>query len=142
MTQGPGDSGIVVATARPERALAMDLAREFMDSLSHRDLSRAGNMLAADFVMTVSGGQAFRRLEDFMAHSALHYSSVRKTGAVIEACEASNGIAVYLHGAMHGTWLNGAAFEARFCDRFLIRDGKLAELQTWSDAAEHARRSE
>jgi ketosteroid isomerase-like protein len=142
MTQGPGDSGIVVATARPERALAMDLAREFMDALSHRDLLRAGNMLAADFVMTVSGGQVFRRLEDFMAHSALHYASVRKTGAVIEACEASNGIAVYLHGAMYGTWLNGSAFEARFCDRFLIRDGKLAELQTWSDAAEHARRSE
>ena len=142
MTQGPGDSGIVVATARPERALAMDLAREFMDALSHRDLLRAGNMLAADFVMTVSGGQVFRRLEDFMAHSALHYASVRKTGAVIEACEASNGIAVYLHGAMYGTWLNGSAFEARFCDRFLIRDSRLAELQTWSDAAEHARRSE
>jgi ketosteroid isomerase-like protein len=119
----------------------MDLARQFMDALSQRDLLRAGNMLAPDFVMTVSGGAAFRRLEDFMAHSARQYFSVRKTGSVIEACEASNGIAVYLHGAMHGTWLNGINFEARFCDRFLIRDGKLAELQTWSDAAEHARRS-
>lgn len=140
MTQGPGESGIVVAASRPERAVAIDLARDFMDALAHRELVRATALLAPDFVMTVSGGHAFKRLEDFMAHSARSYSAVRKTSAVIEACEASNGIAVYLHGAMHGAWLDGRTFEARFCDRFLIRDGKLAELQTWSDAAEHARR--
>lgn len=140
MTQGPGDTGIVIAAARPERATAIDLARDFMDALAHRDLPRATNLLAADFVMTISGGWSFKRLEDFIAHSAQSYSSVRKTSSVIEACEASNGIAVYLHGAMLGTWLDGRQFEARFCDRFLVRDGKLAELQTWSDAAEHARR--
>jgi ketosteroid isomerase-like protein len=141
MTQPLGDGGIVVAAARSDRAVAIDIAREFMDALAHRDLQRAASFLARDFVMTISGGHRYTRLEDFVSFSATRYASVRKQVTTVEACEASNGVAVYLHGDMQGSWPDGTAFEARFCDRFLLREAKLVELQTWSDAAEHARRN-
>jgi ketosteroid isomerase-like protein len=131
------DSGIVVAAGRAERAQAVDLVREFLAALAHHDLPLAGRSLGSGFRMQVSGGHVFRTLEEFVAWSAQRNGSVRKGVDSIEACEAPVGVAVYAYGTMSGHWRDGQPFEGvRYCDRFLVRDGHIHELQVWSDMGE------
>jgi ketosteroid isomerase-like protein len=137
MSLGISDSGIVIGAGRTERAIAIDVVRDFLDALGRRDLEAARAVLAPGFVMTVSGNHQFRRLEDFTAFSATRNGPVRKSIDGLEASEAPTGIAVYAMGTMTGTWLDGTPFQGiRYCDRFVLRDGRIVEMQVWSDMAE------
>lgn len=137
MSLGISDSGIVIGAGRTERAIALDVVRDFLDALGRRDLEAARTVLGPGFVMTVSGNHQFRRLEDFTAFSAARNGPVRKSIDGLEASEAPTGIAVYAMGTMSGTWLDGTPFQGiRYCDRFVLRDGRIVEMQVWSDMAE------
>lgn len=137
MSLGISDSGIVIGAGRTERAIAIDVVREFLDALGRRDLGAAQAYLASGFVMTVAGNRQFRRLEDFAAWSAGHHGPVRKSIDGLEASEAPTGISVYATGTMAGTWLDGTPFQGvRFCDRLVLRNGLLVEMQIWNDLAE------
>jgi limonene-1,2-epoxide hydrolase len=137
MNPSISDSGIVVAAGRTERAVAVDIVREFLDTLGRRDLEAAKRQLAPGFQLTVSGNHRFRTLEEFTAFSRGRNGPTRKTVDAIEACESANGIAVFAHGTMSGQWLDGSAFAGvRFIDRFHVVDGRIADMQVWSDMAE------
>ncbi|MCU0759867.1 MAG: nuclear transport factor 2 family protein [Steroidobacteraceae bacterium] len=137
MGLGISDSGIVIGAGRTERAVALDVVRDFLDALGRRDLDAARALLAPGFVMTVSGNHQFRRLEDFVAFSAGRNGPVRKSVDGLEASEAPTGLAVYATGTMSGSWLDGTAFHGiRWCDRFVLRDGRIVEMQFWNDMAE------
>ena len=137
MSVNINDSGIVIGAGRTERAIAIDVVREFLDALGRRDLEAARAYLAAGFLMTVSGNHRFNSLAEFASFSATRNGPVRKQLDGLEACEAPAGIAVYASGAMSGSWLDGAPFHGvRFCDRFVLREGLIAEMQVWSDMAE------
>jgi hypothetical protein len=131
------DSGIVIGAGRTERAIAIDVVREFLDALGRRDLETARAYLAPGFTMTVSGNYRFRALDEFAAFSASRNGPVRKHVDGLEACEAPVGVAVYASGTMAGSWLDGSTFQGvRYCDRFVLRDGLIAEMQVWSDMAD------
>jgi ketosteroid isomerase-like protein len=131
------DSGIVIGAGRTERAIAIDVVREFLDALGRRDLEAARAYLAPGFTMTVPGNQRFRTLAEYAAYSASRNGPVRMQIDGLEACEAPVGLSVYASGTMSGNWLDGTAFHGvRFCDRFVLRDGLVAELQAWNDMAE------
>ncbi|MCC6172575.1 MAG: nuclear transport factor 2 family protein [Gammaproteobacteria bacterium] len=137
MSLGISDSGIVIGAGRTERAIAIDVVRELLDALGRRDLDAASACLAPGFVMTVPGNHQFRRLEDFVAFSAGRNGAVRKSIDGLEASEAPTGIAVYAMGTMSGSWLDGTPFQGvRWCDRFVLRDGRIVEMQVWSDLGE------
>jgi limonene-1,2-epoxide hydrolase len=137
MTTSISDSGIVVAAARTERAVAVELVREFMDALVRRDLAAASTHLAPGFELLVSGNHRFRTLAEFAAFSRQRNGAIRKSVEAIEACESATGIAVFAHGTMSGEWLDGSAFSGvRFIDRFHVVDGRIASMQVWSDMAE------
>ena len=43
----------------------------------------------------------------------------------------------YATGTMAGAWLDGTPFTGvRFCDRLVLRNGLLVEMQVWNDLAE------
>jgi ketosteroid isomerase-like protein len=131
------DSGIVVAAGRTERASGVGLVRDFLDALTRRDLAAANASLGGGFRMHVPGGEVCRSLEDFAAFGRKRYAAVRKNIDGIEACDAPVGVAVYACGTMSGQWLDGTSFEGvRYCDRFLVRDGKILEMQEWNDLGE------
>jgi hypothetical protein len=45
---------------------------------------------------------------------------------------------VFGHGTVHGTWLDGQAFEGiRFIDRIQVQDGLITRQDVWNDLAEH-----
>lgn len=131
------DSGIVVGAGRTERAVALDLVRDFMDALGRRDFAVAKALLGPDFRMTVSGNHVFRTLEAFSEFSRGRNGAVRKHSATLEATESATGVAVYISGTMSGAWLDGSTFtDVRFIDRFLLVDGRIVDMQVWSDMAE------
>jgi len=131
------DAGIVVGTARTERADAIALVRRWFDAMSSRDLLGAVKLMSPTISIVISGGHRFSRLEDFVAYGSARYAAVHKQSDHFEVCEAAGGIAVYVRGEMSGSWKDGAAFAGvRWCDRFLVSNGVIADLQTWSDLAE------
>ncbi len=131
------ESGIVIGAARSERAVAIDLVRQWFDAVNQGQASVAIGLMASPVMIHMSGGHRFTRLEDFMAFATRRYTSVRKQVEAFEACEAAGGVAVYARGQMSGSWLDGLTFDGvRWCDRFLVQQGLIADLQTWSDLAE------
>jgi len=131
------DSGIVVAVGRSARAGAIERVREFVDAVSRRDLDTARMLIATDFRITVSGGQIFRTLEDFVAFSRSRNGALTKQIEGFDACEIAVGVSVYVRGTMSGSWLDGSNFEGvRFIDRFWLQDQRIIEMQIWSDLAE------
>jgi len=131
------DTGIVVGTARTERADAIDLVRRWFDAMAARDLEAAGRLMSPSVSIVISGGHRFAKLVDFVAFGSSRYASVHKQTDHFEVSEAAGGVAVYVRGDMSGAWADGATFSSvRWCDRFLVGNGVIIELQTWSDLAE------
>lgn len=138
MALGISDSGIVIGAGRTERAIAIDVVREFLDALGRRDLAAASAYLAPGFVMTLPGNHQFRSLEEFAAFSATRSGTARRAIDGLEASEAPTGLAVYATGTMTGSWPDGRNFQGvRFCDRVVLRNGLIVEMQVWSDLAEY-----
>ena len=133
-----GESGIVVGAARTERTMAIEVVREFMDALAHKNFSIINNILSENFLLTISGNFSFTNMQEFIAFSETRYSSLQKFTESFEASESSTGIAIYLRGTISGAWLDGVTFKGvRFCDRFLVAQGRIFNMQTWSDLAEY-----
>lgn len=132
-----GDSGIVIGTARSERADAIDLVRRWFDHLAARDVPAAAALMASPPSFVISGGHRFDSLEAFVAFVSARYGSIRKRHDSVEACDAPGGFAIYVRGELSGEWLEGGAFSGvRWCDRLLVQSGRITDVQTWSDLAE------
>ena len=44
---------------------------------------------------------------------------------------------VYNLGTLYGEWPDGTSFEGnRYLDRFVVRDGKIVQMDVWNDSAE------
>lgn len=137
MTGNLGDGRIVVGAARTERADAIDLARNWLDAVWRRDVAAAAAMMAPGARITISGGHQFATLEAFAAFAAGRYAELRKQADAFEACEAAGGLAVYVRGTLSGAFTDGTPLSAvRWCDRFLVAQGRIADIDTWSDIAE------
>lgn len=123
--------------ATPPTDPAAALVRRFLDAMERRDLDAARSLLAPDFAMTFPGGARFERLEDLVAWAAPRYRFVRKRYERFDAAAGPDGTAVYCFGTLEGQWLDGTEFSGiRFIDRFLTRDGLLADQRVWNDMAE------
>lgn len=87
--------------------------------------------------MAVPGNRQFRRLEDILAFYGGRVSAIRKSIDAFEASEAPTGISAYAIGTMSGAWIGGTLFQGvRFCDRFVLHDDRVVDMQIWSDLAE------
>lgn len=102
-----------------------------------RDLDKAREFLADGFRMTFPGGAVFSTLEELVSWARPRYRRVTKTYERFDVAPAEDGVLVYCYGTLNGEWPDGAAFAAiRFIDRFLVRQGKLADQMVWNDLAE------
>jgi hypothetical protein len=131
------DAGIVVGTARTERAVAIDRVRQWLDAVNQGQPEVAMALMGSPITIAISGGHRFSRFEDFLVFASKRYAGIRKQVEAFEACEAAGGVAVYARGYLSGSWRDGTSFEGvRWCDRFLVSQGEITDLQTWSDLAE------
>lgn len=128
----------VFGSGGSERPDASALVHGFLDRMQQRDLAAAQALLAPDFQMTFPGAPAMQQLEQLVQWSRSRYLRVEKVYARFDECWTGDGAIVYCFGQLHGTWLDGSAFEGiRFIDRFDVRDGKICRQDVWNDMALH-----
>lgn len=117
--------------------LGTQLVKDFLGAMEARDLEKAQSYLAAGFAMLFPGGARFTRLEELVDWSKPRYQRVGKTYERFDECQAEDGTVVYCYGMLHGVWNDGTEFsDIRFIDRFLVKDGKLADQKVWNDMGE------
>lgn len=116
---------------------AIATVRRYLDAMEARDLATARAMLAPDFQMVFPGGAKFTALEDLIVWAKPRYKFVRKVYSRYDAAPATDGIAVTCFGTLEGAWHDSRLFSGiRFCDWFLVRDGRLVRQEVWNDMGE------
>jgi len=94
-------------------------------------------MLSDSFQMEVANRKIFNDLSDFAAFSKTRQKGSKKTHDRFDEVPNGPSTIVYCSGTMAGSWLNGSSFEkVRFIDRFVVQDGKIADMKVWSDMGE------
>jgi hypothetical protein len=116
---------------------ASQRVRDYLDAMERRDLDRARAMLAPGFSMLFPGGVRLTTLEALVAWSRPRYQFVRKHYDRYDECPGDGETVVYCHGTLAGRWNDGSEFAGiRFIDRFVVRDGQLADQMVWNDMGE------
>lgn len=124
-------------TPGPPPTPPSEIALSYLASMEERDLQKAQGFLGRNFTMTFPGGARFGALDDLVAWSKDRYKSISKTIEGVHEVPVEDGAVVYCMGTLAGEWPDGSAFsDIRFIDRFMVRDGKLADQQVWNDLAE------
>lgn len=120
----------------PPRSPAQ-IVRDYLGAMEARDLEAARGFLAEGFTMTFPGGATFRDPEDLVAWAAERYRAVAKTCQRFDEAPDGDGAVVYCFGTLNGEWPDGASFSGiRFIDRFVVRNGKIAQQLVWNDLGE------
>lgn len=124
-------------TPSPPPIPPAEIALSYLAAMEERNLEHARSFLAEDFTMTFPGGVRLKSVEELVDWSKNRYRSIKKTIEDVHEVPLEEGAVAYCSGTLAGEWLDGSPFSGiRFIDRFLVRDGKLADQQVWNDLAE------
>ena len=117
--------------------LPVTVVKNFLDAMSRRDFTTMESLMAPEFKMTVSGGYVFKHPREFAAQSGKRQKSARKTTDRYDQIPTADGGVVFAMGSMAGEWLNGTTYSGvRYIDRFEIKNGKIVDMNVWSDMSE------
>ncbi|MGJ3240844.1 MAG: nuclear transport factor 2 family protein [Anaerolineae bacterium] len=117
---------------------ATELIQTFLRTMEARDLDGAQAMMADDAVIIFPGGRRYDSQQEMVDNARGRYQWVKKTFDQIDTMQGIDGATVvYIMGTLYGMNNHGIAFEGvRYIDRFVLRDGKIAEQHVWNDLAE------
>jgi hypothetical protein len=124
------------STPQPHPDVALCL--RYLRVMEERDLAAARAMLAPGFRMVFPGDKRMTDLDALVANSASRYRFVKKTFDETDAGTDRQGRAVVvISGTLYGEWPDGTPFSGiRYCDRFVLQDGRLVEQHVWNDLGE------
>jgi hypothetical protein len=115
------------------------VVNEFLRFVMIPDPVGARQFVAPDLRILFTGGRAMRDPAECSAFNASRYRWVKKriekTETVAGASDASS--IVYSLGTLFGEWPDGTPFEGnRYIDRYVVRHGRIVEMDVWNDSAE------
>lgn len=114
-----------------------DVVKTFLDAMSRRDFATMESVMAPNFKMTTTGGVVYAHPKDFAAHSSTRQKTAKKTTDHYDEIPSDQGAVVYSIGSMAGLWNDGTPYSGvRYIDRFEIIDGKIVDMNVYSDMAE------
>jgi len=114
-----------------------EVVKTFLEAMSRRDFATMESVMGTGFKMTTTGGVVYSHPKDFAAHSSTRQKTARKTTDRYDEIPTANGGVVYSIGSMAGEWNNGQPYSGvRYIDRFEIVDGKIVDMNVYSDMAE------
>jgi SnoaL-like domain len=118
-------------------AKSLQLVHEYLIAAGERRVEDAGRFLDPDVVIIFPQGR-FGDLDQMAAAMAERYHSIDKTHHTWDVMVLDpNTTVVVTTGTLHGVNLHDMAFDGiRFCDRFVVRNGLIAEQHVWNDLAE------
>jgi ketosteroid isomerase-like protein len=120
-----------------ETAEAADIVEKFLVASMVPDPETAAKYMAADVAITFTGGRKFVHPRETTGFNAMRYGWVKKKMERTDVSAGNGETIVYNTGTLYGEWPDGTPFEGnRYVDRFVVRGGKIVQMDVWNDSAE------
>lgn len=130
-------SAAALADVTDETAEAAGIVERFLVASMVPDPETAATFMADDVAITFTGGRKFGHPRDATAFNAMRYKWVKKQMARTDVSPGAGETIVYNTGTLYGEWHDGTQFEGnRYVDRFVVRGGKIVQMDVWNDSAE------
>lgn len=127
------------STMRDATTSARDLVDTYLTVLMKPDPEGARQYVAPGLRIRFTGGRAMSDPAQCTAFNQSRYRWVKKRfeSTDVVAGATPELAVVYNRGTLYGEWLDGTPFEGnRYVDRYVVRDGLIAEMDVWNDSAE------
>lgn len=115
------------------------IVEAFLEASMVPDPVRARSFMAPDVKITFTGGRKFSDPAGTTAFNASRYRWVKKRfeRTDVVAGGTADETIVYNTGTLYGEWPDGEPFSGnRYVDRFVVRQGKIVQMDVWNDSAE------
>ena len=120
-----------------ETAAAAEIVERFLVASMVPDPVTAASYIADDLKITFTGGRKYSHPRETAAFNAKRYKWVKKKMERTDVVPGHGETIVYNLGTLYGEWPDGAPFEGnRYVDRFVVRGGKIVQMDVWNDSAE------
>jgi hypothetical protein len=120
-----------------ETAAAAAIVQKFLVASMVPDPETAATYVSPALKLTFTGGRRFSHPRESSAFNAMRYKWVKKKMERTDVVPALGETVVYNLGTLYGEWPDGTPFEGnRYVDRFVVRDGKIVQMDVWNDSAE------
>jgi ketosteroid isomerase-like protein len=120
-----------------ELETAAQIVEAFLLASMRPDPVAAARYIAPDLKITFTGGRQFRHPSESTAFNAKRYKWVKKNIERSDVVPGGGETIVYNLGTLYGEWPDGTPFEGnRYVDRFVVRAGKIVQMDVWNDSAE------
>ena len=127
----------VMTVPTDETAEAAEIVERFLEASMVPDPDTAARYIAADLKITFTGGRKYSHPRETAGFNARRYKWVKKRMERTDVVPAPGETIVYNTGTLYGEWPDGTPFEAnRYVDRFVVRGGKIVQMDVWNDSAE------
>ena len=126
----------VVASTNETDASAA-IVEAFLDASMVPDPRTAARYIADELKITFTGGRKYGHPSETAAFNAKRYKWVKKKMERTDVVPGIGETIVYNLGTLYGEWPDGTPFEGnRYVDRFVVRGGKIVQMDVWNDSAE------
>ncbi len=113
------------------------MVEQFLEKSMIPDPDAAAEFLAPDAIIHFTGATRMHHPRDMAAYNARRYNWVKKKLGPTDACFSDDQVVVYSFGTLYGEWPDGEEFSGnRYVDRFVVRDGKIVQIDVLNDSAE------
>ena len=137
MSPAPAALKAAVIMPSDETAEAAAIVEKFLVASMVPDPEAAAAYMAAGVAITFTGGRKFGHPRETAGFNARRYKWVKKKMERTDVSAGSGETIVYNIGTLYGEWPDGTPFEGnRYVDRFVVRGGKIAQMDVWNDSAE------
>ena len=128
-------SGLVAPSK--ETAEAAEIVERFLEASMVPDPVKAATFVSPELKITFTGGRKYSHPRETAAFNAKRYKWVKKRFERTDVVPGTTETIVYNLGTLHGEWPDGTPFEGnRYVDRFVVRSGKIVQMDVWNDSAE------
>jgi len=116
---------------------AAEIVARFLAASMVPDPATAASYIAPDLKITFTGGRRMQHPSETAAFNAGRYKWVKKQIERSDVVPGNGETIVYNLGTLYGEWPDGTPFEGnRYVDRFVVRGGKIVQMDVWNDSAE------
>ena len=120
-----------------ETAMAAEIVERFLEASMVPDPVTAATYVSPDLRITFTGGRKYTHPRETAAFNAGRYKWVKKRFERTDVVPGATETIVYNLGTLFGEWPDGTPFEGnRYVDRFVVRGGKIVQMDVWNDSAE------
>jgi hypothetical protein len=135
--QGEIPMAIAHAVASDETAEAAGIVERFLVASMVPDPQTAAHYISDELKITFTGGRKYSHPRETAAFNGKRYKWVKKKMERTDVVPGTGETVVYNLGTLYGEWPDGTPFEGnRYVDRFVVRGGKIVQMDVWNDSAE------